>query len=84
MLRGVQNHGLLTEQWTPDLQDRSYREIDLKPTLFPAQSQFPMDPRSYCENVNHELTAWKAKIYDVIRIAFFLLWTKPEGRAMFP
>jgi uncharacterized protein YoxC len=26
-----------------------------------------MDPRSYCETVNHELTAWKAKIYDVIR-----------------
>jgi hypothetical protein len=26
-----------------------------------------MDPRSYCDTVNHELTAWKAKIYDVIR-----------------
>jgi hypothetical protein len=26
-----------------------------------------MDPKSYCETVNHELTAWKAKIYDVIR-----------------
>jgi len=21
-----------------------------------------MDPKSYCETVNHELTAWKAKI----------------------
>lgn len=26
-----------------------------------------MDARSYCDTVNHELTAWKAKIYDVIR-----------------
>jgi hypothetical protein len=25
-----------------------------------------MDPKSYCDTVNHELTAWKAKIYDVI------------------
>ena len=26
-----------------------------------------MDAKSYCETVTHELTAWKAKIYDVIR-----------------
>jgi hypothetical protein len=26
-----------------------------------------MDSKSYCETVTHELTAWKAKIYDVIR-----------------
>ena len=26
-----------------------------------------MEAKSYCETVNHELTAWKAKIYDVIR-----------------
>jgi hypothetical protein len=26
-----------------------------------------MDAKSYCDTVNHELTAWKAKIYDVIR-----------------
>jgi len=26
-----------------------------------------MDAKSYCETVAHELTAWKAKIYDVIR-----------------
>jgi hypothetical protein len=28
-----------------------------------------MDARSYCDTVSHELTAWKAKIYDVIRRA---------------
>ena len=26
-----------------------------------------MDARSYCDNVNSELTGWKAKLYDVIR-----------------
>ena len=26
-----------------------------------------MNAKSYCETVTHELTAWKAKIYDVIR-----------------
>lgn len=26
-----------------------------------------MEAKSYCDTVNHELTAWKAKIYDVIR-----------------
>ena len=26
-----------------------------------------MDAKSYCETVTHELIAWKAKIYDVIR-----------------
>lgn len=26
-----------------------------------------MDAKSYCETVTHELTAWKAKIYDIIR-----------------
>ncbi len=26
-----------------------------------------MDAQSYCHTVTHELTAWKAKIYDVIR-----------------
>jgi hypothetical protein len=26
-----------------------------------------MDAKSYCDTVNHELMAWKAKIYDVIR-----------------
>jgi antirestriction protein ArdC len=26
-----------------------------------------MDAKSYCDTVTHELTAWKAKIYDVIR-----------------
>ncbi|MFO7710052.1 MAG: hypothetical protein R6V84_17935 [Desulfobacterales bacterium] len=25
-----------------------------------------MDAKSYCSTVTHELTAWKAKIYDVI------------------
>jgi predicted nucleic acid-binding Zn-ribbon protein len=26
-----------------------------------------MDVKDYCRNVNAELTAWKAKLYDVIR-----------------
>lgn len=26
-----------------------------------------MDVRNYCEGVTHELTGWKAKIYDTVR-----------------
>jgi hypothetical protein len=36
-----------------------------------------MDARSYCDTVNHELTAWKAKIYDLLRRAEKL---PPAGR----
>ena len=27
-----------------------------------------MDVKSYCDNLEKQLTAWKAKIYDVIRV----------------
>lgn len=36
-----------------------------------------MDARTYCDTVNHELTAWKAKVYDLLRLAERL---PPAGR----
>jgi len=37
-----------------------------------------MDAKTYCDSLNHELTAWKAKIYDVLARSEKL---PPKGKA---
>jgi hypothetical protein len=41
-----------------------------------------MDIKSYCDTLEKQLTAWKAKIYDVIRVVDKL--PGPEKEAVFP
>ena len=38
-----------------------------------------MDVKSYCDNLEQQLTAWKAKIYDVIRVVDNLPDGEKEG-----